>query len=232
MYRRVAKEILSTGDEDPGSPNGRGRTAPLQQLRLMLQKVVLGLSGDEGARAEFERLQWIAHLTASKALAAEQGAAQPRRKIAVSMLRHIREVPADKAFYEAGMCCKAAGDLDMAFVFLNRYLDITEGRARSRAARSRERSGVMRSRRAISARDLGARSRRAISQAVEEHEPSSTSLDNSDFASTEIPYDFPLPEKQFLSDAEREKARGTGVPTLRAHVAPTTRRRGAICRRV
>ena len=154
MYRRVAKEILSTGDEDPGSPNGRGRTAPLQQLRLMLQKVVLGLSGDEGARAEFERLQWIAHLTASKALAAEQGAAQPRRKIAVSMLRHIREVPADKAFYEAGMCCKAAGDLDMAFVFLNRYLDITEVRARSRAARSRERSGVMRSRRGISARDL------------------------------------------------------------------------------
>ena len=158
MYRRVAKEILSTGDEDPGSPNGRGRTAPLQQLRLMLQKVVLGLSGDEGARAEFERLQWIAHLTASKALAAEQGAAQPRRKIAVSMLRHIREVPADKAFYEAGMCCKAAGDLDMAFVFLNRYLDITEVREISRAEIARK---IWRD--AISARDLaGGRGARAL----------------------------------------------------------------------
>ena len=165
MYRRVAKEILSTGDEDPGSPNGRGRTAPLQQLRLMLQKVVLGLSGDEGARAEFERLQWIAHLTASKALAAEQGAAQPRRKIAVSMLRHIREVPADKAFYEAGMCCKAAGDLDMAFVFLNRYLDITEVREISRAEIAREiwRDAISARGLAISARDLaGGRGARAL----------------------------------------------------------------------
>ena len=59
--------------------------------------------------------------------------------------------------------------LNMAFVFLNRYLDITE--------------------------------------AMEENEASSTTLDNSDFANTQIPFDFPLPEKQFLGDAEREKVR-------------------------
>eukprot|EP00964_Phaeocystis_antarctica_P163333 scaffold139319_cov497-Phaeocystis_antarctica.AAC.1 len=69
------------------------------------------------------------------------------------------------------MACKAQGGegLNMGFVFLNRYLDITE--------------------------------------AVEEHEPHSTSLDNSDFANTEIPFDFPLPEQQFLGEAEREKVR-------------------------
>merc|ERR1719248_496724 len=43
--------------------------------------------------------------------------------------------------------------------------------------------------------------------AVEEHEPSSTALDNSDFANTEIPFDFPLPEQQHLGEAEREKVR-------------------------
>ena len=36
------------------------------------------------------------------------------------MHMYLREVPADKAFYEAGMACKAQGDLNMAFVFLNR----------------------------------------------------------------------------------------------------------------
>ena len=46
-----------------------------------------------------------------------------------------------------------------------------------------------------------------ISEAMEENEASSTTLDNSDFAETEIPFDFPLPEKQFLSDADREKVR-------------------------
>ena len=52
--------------------------------------------------------------------------AEGAKKIAVNLLRFIREAPADKAFYEAGMACKATGDLNMAFVFLNRYLDITE----------------------------------------------------------------------------------------------------------
>merc|ERR1719502_1381052 len=119
--------------------------------------------------SEFERLLWIAHLTAGKSLAAERGATESGKKLAVCLLRNLREIPADKAFYEAGMACKACKDLNMAFVFLNRYLDITE--------------------------------------AVEEHEPSSTTLDNSDFANTQIPFDFPLPDKQFLGDAEREKVR-------------------------
>ena len=75
-------------------------------------------------------------------MAAERGAADASKRLAVAMLRYLREVPADRAFYEAGMACKAQGGdgLNMGFVFLNRYLDITE--------------------------------------AVEEHEPSSTALDN------------------------------------------------------
>jgi hypothetical protein len=35
-------------------------------------------------------------------------------------------VPADRAFYDAGMAAKAAGQLGNAFVFLNRYLDLRE----------------------------------------------------------------------------------------------------------
>ena len=174
MYRRLAKEILSRGQEgDEGGGAGSAPppgAPPLQNLRTMLHKVVIGMrqNGDDGLQ-EFERLLWIAHLTAAKALATERGAADASKRLAVSMLRYLREVPADKAFYEAGMACKGGADLNMAFVFLNRYLDITE--------------------------------------AVEEHEPSSTSLDNSDFANVDIPFDFPLPEKQFLGDAEREKVR-------------------------
>ena len=35
-------------------------------------------------------------------------------------------VPADKAFYEAGIASKSMGWENMAFVFLNRYLDLYE----------------------------------------------------------------------------------------------------------
>jgi len=137
----------------------------------MLHKVVIGLrqSGDDSLTAEFERLLWITQLTAAKAVAEARRSSEALRKISVALLRYIREIPADMAFYEAGMACKGHGDLNMAFVFLNRFLDISE--------------------------------------AVEEHDTTSTTLDNSDFADTEIPFDFPLPEKQHLTDADREKVR-------------------------
>ena len=169
MYRRVAKEVLASAEG--GGADG-GVSATLPSLRKMLASVSNSLrapGGDEAAAAEFDQWLWIAHLVAAKALAAERGMAEGAKKIAVNLLRFIREAPADKAFYEAGMACKATGDLNMAFVFLNRYLDITE--------------------------------------AMEDHEPSSTTLDNSDFTNTEIPYDFPLPDKHFLGEAEREKVR-------------------------
>jgi len=170
MYRRLAKEILASGDYDGGETDGKS-TRSLRTLREMLVKVVHGLrtQGDQALTEEFEKLLWISHLTAAKDTAEERSSPDSRRKLAISLLRYIRVLPADKAFYDAGMCCRAAKDLSMAFVFLNRYLDITE--------------------------------------AMEENEASSTTLDNSDFADTEIPFDFPLPEKQFLSDTERENVR-------------------------
>jgi len=170
MYRRLAKEILAAGDYDGGEVDSKS-TRGLKALRDMLTKVVAGLrqGGDASLTEEFERLLWIGHLTSAKDVAEERGASDARRKLSIALLRNIRVIPADKAFYDAGQCCRQANDLSMAFVFLNRYLDITE--------------------------------------AMEENEASSTTLDNSDFAETEIPFDFPLPDKQFLSDKDREKVR-------------------------
>jgi len=108
-------------------------------------------------------------MTSAKDVAEERGASDARRKLAIALLRHIRTIPADKAFYDAGQCCRQANDLSMAFVFLNRYLDISE--------------------------------------AMEEGGDSSTSLDNSDFLESGLPTDFPLPDKQFLPDKDREKVR-------------------------
>jgi intraflagellar transport protein 172 len=112
---------------------------------------------------------WIAHLCAGKIAAAKRGDTVANRKLAIACLKYVWLIPADKAFHEAGMACKNAGDVDMAFVLLNRFLDIAE--------------------------------------AVEEHEASSTVLDNSDFAHTEVPRDFTLPEESFIDEAGREQVR-------------------------
>ena len=49
-------------------------------------------------------------------------------KLSISLLRHTDIVPADKAFFEAGMQCRKHNMNNMAFVFLNRFLDLTEVR--------------------------------------------------------------------------------------------------------
>ena len=47
-------------------------------------------------------------------------------KISTSLLRFTEIIPADKAFYEAGMTCRAAKKSDMAMIFMNRFLDLVE----------------------------------------------------------------------------------------------------------
>ena len=41
-------------------------------------------------------------------------------------MRHTNIVPADRAFYEAGLHCRQARKHDMALMFLNRFLDLVE----------------------------------------------------------------------------------------------------------
>ena len=47
-------------------------------------------------------------------------------QLSIAILRHTNVVPADKAFYEAGMASKDMGWTGMTFVFLNRFLDLCE----------------------------------------------------------------------------------------------------------
>jgi hypothetical protein len=47
-------------------------------------------------------------------------------KASTSLLRLASRLPADAVFFRAGVSCRAAGDSNSAFVFLNRYLDIAD----------------------------------------------------------------------------------------------------------
>jgi intraflagellar transport protein 172 len=47
-------------------------------------------------------------------------------KLSISLLRHCDLIPGDKAFYEAGRMCQKVKWDNMAFVFLNRYIDLAD----------------------------------------------------------------------------------------------------------
>lgn len=58
---------------------------------------------------EFERMLLIAHYYATRSAALGQKSLESvAGKLCVSLLRHTDIVPADKAFYEAGMTCKVS----------------------------------------------------------------------------------------------------------------------------
>jgi len=73
---------------------------------------------------EFHRYLLIAHLLTQKQEARKAGLKGLHYKLCVSLLRYTTEIRVDQAFYEAGQASRAIGNDHMAFVLLNRYLDL------------------------------------------------------------------------------------------------------------
>lgn len=102
-----------------------------------------------------------------------------------------------QAFYEAGLAWYEAGKKNMAFVMLNRFLD--------------------------------------LSDAMDEPDSSAAVIENADFADTDIPYDFNIPDRPYANEAQREEVRpvpscvlgllGT-AGALGAYVARITKNKG------
>ncbi|KAG7173582.1 Intraflagellar transport protein 172-like [Homarus americanus] len=125
IYRRVALDLMSMHELCSGQAY---RTwADLRDLLLSLVDNLRQHEDIEGVMNEFELLLLQAHyLAARSAYMATPQLEKLVAKVSVSLLRHTDIIPADKAFYEAGMACKEVGWKNMAFVFLNRFLDLCE----------------------------------------------------------------------------------------------------------
>ncbi|KAA0161786.1 hypothetical protein FNF31_03572 [Cafeteria roenbergensis] len=86
-------------------------------------------SGAAGAKADssvIERALMACHYSAMASEAARLGLPALRADASLSLLRYCGVVPADRAFLEAGEACRDAGRLNVAYVMLNRFLDLFE----------------------------------------------------------------------------------------------------------
>ena len=75
---------------------------------------------------EFSKYLQIAHLINLANTYQKKGMIPLFSQISQSLLRFSDLVRVDKLFYNAGVACKKASNLTMAFLLLNRYLDIFE----------------------------------------------------------------------------------------------------------
>ncbi|KDO34175.1 hypothetical protein SPRG_01418 [Saprolegnia parasitica CBS 223.65] len=168
VERVVAKCLGCPVAVEPTPEHAANVASLVKVLRKLVKEMKATKEVSPAQVATMEQFLLIAHYTSFKYQAQAAGLQDIACKIGMSLLRYISVLPADKLFYLAGAGCRAKKWLSPAFVFFNRYLDLTE---------------------AIDDGNLN-------------------SLDNSDFLSTDIPRDFPLPDEQYLPDeAAREEIR-------------------------
>jgi len=121
--------LLAPEEDDTTSPQllrdmllkllSHDRAVPPTPKALIEQK--------SAASHEFIKPLLAAHLMSVRFSLKELGTASELvAKISVSLCRYCAEFPVDKAFHEAGLDCKAASMINMAFFFLNRFLDIAD----------------------------------------------------------------------------------------------------------
>ncbi|XP_024531630.1 intraflagellar transport protein 172 [Selaginella moellendorffii] len=117
---------------------------------------------------EIEKLLYITNYLALRQAAEAQDLPEITAKLSVSLLRYIDVISADEAFYQAGIACKKVGWQNMAFVYLNDYLDIAESI---------------------------------------ELQTGECTFDTSGLDTSDIPRSFPVPQKHYLEENQREQVR-------------------------
>lgn len=125
IYKHLCADVYKQSLE------GSAGYSTYASLRNMLLSLVEEMSStaESGSlhHREFERHLVISHYLATRT--AFQDVDQLKTlvaKLSTSLLRHTDILPADKAFYESGLHCKGVGWDNMAFVFYNRFLDLSE----------------------------------------------------------------------------------------------------------
>ncbi|XP_034555797.1 intraflagellar transport protein 172 homolog [Notolabrus celidotus] len=126
IYKRLFLDLINLPDTD--TPESYHMWADLRNfLQQLCENMSRSAEANSPAHEDFEQLLLIAHYYATRSAA--KGVEQLvsiAAKLSVSLLRHTELIPADKAFYEAGLACRAVGWENMAFIFLNHFLDLCD----------------------------------------------------------------------------------------------------------
>ncbi|XP_074197923.1 intraflagellar transport protein 172 homolog isoform X2 [Camelus bactrianus] len=126
IYKRIFTDMVSS----PGTNSAEAyySWADLRDVLFNLcENLVKSSEANSPAHEEFETMLLIAHYYATRSAAQSVKQLETMAaRLSISLLRHTQLLPADKAFYEAGIAAKAVGWENMAFIFLNRFLDLTD----------------------------------------------------------------------------------------------------------
>jgi len=128
LYKVICGNLMCEDDDSTGAGLLREMFLKLlAQSTRSTPRTPKALMDDKAPMAvEFHKSLITAHLMTVRARFREQQSPALVAKVSVSLCRYCTEFPVDRAFLEAGMDCKNANQINMAFFFLNRFLDIAD----------------------------------------------------------------------------------------------------------
>ena len=118
VYRKLIDETFAACEPEE-----------IQNLKKALNNFMKQVKPEEknkGVGKEFARFQLATHLIHFKHVFEKKGLPDLLAKVTISLVRYIDLTTIDKPFYEAGQLAMKQKSENIAFVFLNRYLDIFE----------------------------------------------------------------------------------------------------------
>jgi intraflagellar transport protein 172 len=129
LYLRITQEVLSESEDKSFQQRGEDSMTLHQELREFLYSLCKDMrtaNSKEAMLPQFERFLLIAHVCYMKEQTYKHGLKNLTAKAATALLRYTTDIPVDKYFYDAGVKCREANMGAYAFVFLNRFVDLTD----------------------------------------------------------------------------------------------------------
>jgi intraflagellar transport protein 172 len=136
-YKRLARAVLARSQEDitlsvkkkaePGEAQAayEGTVVALRDILFRAAAQFKGMAGGN-TPADLQDALMTAHYLTIFFQMRELGIKDLAAKCSITLLKYPQVLPQDKAFYQAGLACKEQGNNNLAFLLLNRYVDISE----------------------------------------------------------------------------------------------------------
>ncbi|GAB5360467.1 hypothetical protein AAMO2058_000630500 [Amorphochlora amoebiformis] len=125
IYEDICRTILGSGSSDEGSsvvPNTHIQLYDLLRISLGDEKT----KSEKKGVGELHKYLHIAYLSQLRRQCEDLKLNDLVHKQSVALLRYSDVLPVDVSFYNAAKGCQDAGSKEMAFVFFNRFLDISD----------------------------------------------------------------------------------------------------------
>jgi len=126
FYHELVSTILSRSYGTEQSVDQAETVSNLREVLFRLAKQYRGHAVDKQLPQDLEELLMATHYQHMFFLCTEHGLVDTAAKCSITLLKYPDIVVPDKAFYQAGVACREQGNINLAFLLLNRYVDLTE----------------------------------------------------------------------------------------------------------